>query len=196
MGGGTLSRGLTLEGLVVSYFTRSSNTYDTLMQMGRWFGYRSGYEDLLRIWVADGLDRDYAFLALVEKDLRDEIRSVEDSEYTPRQVGVKVRCHPGRLEITSAGKMANARLVRLSMSNARQQTFIMDGRPDATRRNLRAVERLLSGCEPRPLRAGGRRWIVRGIDTRAIIGSFKAIPFILTRGSSPILIFAVQRSTG
>ena len=177
VGGGTLSRGLTLEGLVVSYFTRSSNTYDTLMQMGRWFGYRSGYEDLLRIWVADGLDRDYAFLALVEKDLRDEIRSVEDSEYTPRQVGVKVRCHPGRLEITSAGKMANARLVRLSMSNARQQTFIMDGRPDATRRNLRAVERLLSGCEPRPLRAGGRRWIVRGIDTRAIIGFLQGYSF-------------------
>lgn len=169
VGGGTLSRGLTLEGLVVSYFTRSSNTYDTLMQMGRWFGYRSGYEDLLRIWVADGLDRDYAFLALVEKDLRDEIRSVEDSEYTPRQVGVKVRCHPGRLEITAAGKMANARLVRLSMSNARQQTFIMDGRPGTTHRNLQTVERLLNGRRPRPLREGSRRWIVRGLETQEIV---------------------------
>ncbi|MDT1827765.1 hypothetical protein FPK45_22360, partial [Acinetobacter baumannii] len=56
VGGGTLSRGLTLEGLFVSFFTRSSKAYDTLLQMGRWFGYRPGYEDLQRIWLAEGLD--------------------------------------------------------------------------------------------------------------------------------------------
>lgn len=177
VGGGTLSRGLTLEGLVVSYFTRTSNTYDTLMQMGRWFGYRPGYEDLPRIWVADGLDRDYAFLALVEKDLRDEIRSLENSEFTPRQVGVKVRCHPGRLEITAAGKMANARVVQVGMSGTRQQTFIMDGRPDRTRENFRAVEGLLRTSGSQPLGQGGHRWIFRGVPTNAVVDFLVAYQF-------------------
>lgn len=169
VGGGTLSRGLTLEGLVVSYFTRASSTYDTLMQMGRWFGYRSGYEDLPRIWVADGLDQDYAFLALVEKDLRDEIRSVEGSEFTPRQVGIKVRSHPGRLEITAAGKMANARVVQLSMSGVRQQTFIMDGRPHLTRQNLETLETLLSAHDLCLWGNDGHRWIARGVTTAEVV---------------------------
>lgn len=53
VGGMSLSRGLTLEGLVISYFYRNSKMYDTLMQMGRWFGYRNGYADLCRIWMSD-----------------------------------------------------------------------------------------------------------------------------------------------
>ncbi|VEH91030.1 Z1 domain [Propionibacterium australiense] len=177
VGGGTLSRGLTLEGLVVSYFTRTSNTYDTLMQMGRWFGYRPGYEDLPRIWVADGLDRDYAFLALVEKDLRDEIRSLEGGEFTPRQVGVKVRSHPGRLEITAAGKMTNARVVQVSMSGVRQQTFIMDGSPRLTHENLRALEKLLGDHELRLLTEGGHRWIARGLTTQEVIDFLRGYRF-------------------
>lgn len=51
IGGFTLSRGLTLEGLIVSYFYRNSKMYDTLMQMGRWFGYRNNYEELCRIYI-------------------------------------------------------------------------------------------------------------------------------------------------
>ena len=55
IGGDKLSRGLTLEGLTISYFTRSSNTYDTLMQMGRWFGFRPGYLDACRLYTTPGL---------------------------------------------------------------------------------------------------------------------------------------------
>ena len=146
IGGGTLARGLTLEGLVVSYFTRTSNTYDTLMQMGRWFGYRPRYEDLPRVWVTDGLDADYAFLARVEQDLRAEIRSVQGSEFTPRDVGVKVRAHPGRLQVTAANKMFHAGVVQLGLSGTANQTFILDGSDRTlTAGNVQAVEALISG---------------------------------------------------
>ncbi|MDA4133823.1 MAG: Z1 domain-containing protein, partial [Thaumarchaeota archaeon] len=73
VGGGTLSRGLTLEGLVVSYFTRTSNTYDTLLQMGRWFGYRPGYEDLPRIWMQPSLAEEFKFLSLIEEEIRQDM---------------------------------------------------------------------------------------------------------------------------
>ena len=146
IGGGTLSRGLTLEGLVVSYFTRTTSTYDTLMQMGRWFGYRDGYEDLPRLWVSSGLDRDYAFLARVERDLRAEIESLANSEFTPAQVGVKIRQHPGRLEITSVAKMRSARPAQLSLSGTARQTFILDGSdPNIRDSNKAAVEELIGG---------------------------------------------------
>ncbi len=147
IGGGTLSRGLTLEGLVVSYFSRTStNTYDTLLQMGRWFGYRSGYEDLPRVWVSDGLDDDFSFLARVEKDLREEIRSLQGSEFTPRDVGLKVRAHPGRLQVTAANKMFHAEVVQLGLSGTANQTFLFDGSdPGITYRNLRRVESLIQG---------------------------------------------------
>jgi len=51
VGGDKLARGLTLEGLCVSYFVRTTKMYDTLMQMGRWFGYRPGYLDLCRLYT-------------------------------------------------------------------------------------------------------------------------------------------------
>lgn len=164
VGGGTLSRGLTLEGLVVSYFTRSSNTYDTLLQMGRWFGYRVGYEDLPRVWVADGLDQDYAFLARVERELREEIRVLSDGEHSPKDVGVRVRTHPGRLQITSANKMHAAREVQVGLSGTSNQTFILDGRPGVLARNLGAVERLISGRTPSPVPWAASRWIVRDVS--------------------------------
>jgi len=147
VGGGTLSRGLTLEGLVVSYFTRTSNAYDTLLQMGRWFGYRPGYEDLPRVWVTKGLDDDYAFLARVEQDLRVEIESVQGSEFTPAEIGVRVRVHPGRLQVTAANKMWAAKTVQLGLSDTSNQTFILIGSdPTITERNIAAVEALVSGA--------------------------------------------------
>lgn len=177
VGGGTLARGLTLEGLVVSYFTRSSNTYDTLMQMGRWFGYRPGYDDLPRIWLSEGLDQDYAFLARVENELRDEIRSINGSEYTPAEVGVKVRSHPGRLEITGAGKMHHAWLVQVGMSGVRLQTFLMDGRPEVTARNKVAADTLVSGVQFEPLRKGMSARIARGVDNEAVRSFLKSFHY-------------------
>src|SRR5205085_7867326 len=77
VGGNTLSRGLTLEGLVVSYFARAANAYDTLLQMGRWFGYRPGYMDLPRIWMTVDLEEEFFFLATVEAEMRTDVELYE-----------------------------------------------------------------------------------------------------------------------
>lgn len=144
VGGGTLSRGLTLEGLLVSYFVRTSNNYDTLLQMGRWFGYRNGYEDLPRIWTQEDLITDFQFLALVESELRAEIDGIHSARVTPEQVGVRVRTHPGRLEITARNRLCFAERVRLSLAGQRLQTFILSEAGEDLRRNHSAVKSLVS----------------------------------------------------
>ncbi len=143
VGGGTLSRGLTLEGLVVSYFLRSSNTYDTLLQMGRWFGFRPGYADLVRVWMGPGLLDEYAHLATVEKQLRDEVAEMEKEGRTPREFAIKVKSHPGRLEITSKGKMEAARLARAGLGGTRRQTIYLDKSAAGRERALQASSELV-----------------------------------------------------
>lgn len=169
VGGGTLSRGLTLEGLVTSYFTRTTNAYDTLLQMGRWFGYRTGYEDLPRVWVAEKLDEDYAFLARVEKELREEIESLQGSEYSPHQVGVRLRQHPGRLQVTANNKMFAALTVQFGLSGTSNQTFLLNGAdPAITNRNIAAVERLIAGALIQPVPWAAHRWWRPGVSTEQV----------------------------
>lgn len=147
VGGNTLSRGLTLEGLTVSYFVRTASTYDTLLQMGRWFGYRAGYEDLPRVWVTDDLMEDFRFLALVEEEMRRDMRRLESMNVTPQQFGLRVRAHPGRLAITSRSKMTHADLVRVSYSGQRHQTIVLhEADTEALEHNLRLTRSLVSEC--------------------------------------------------
>lgn len=97
VGGNKLARGLTLEGLLVSYFVRRTAMYDTLMQMGRWFGFRGGYEDLTRIWMTAELAGWFADLAAVEYELRGDIRRYEADQVTPLQLGARILEHPAML---------------------------------------------------------------------------------------------------
>ncbi|MDA8383813.1 MAG: Z1 domain-containing protein [Betaproteobacteria bacterium] len=97
VGGNKLARGLTLEGLLISYFVRPSAMYDTLMQMGRWFGFRGGYEDLTRIWTTAELAGWFSDLATVEHELRQDIRRYEVDQVTPLQLGARILQHPAML---------------------------------------------------------------------------------------------------
>ena len=109
VGGFSLSRGLTLEGLTVSYFLRNSVMYDTLMQMGRWFGYRPGYEDLCRVWMpADGVGW-YAHIHEATEDLQAQLKRMELVKATPEQFGLAVRSHPESLIVTARNKMGSGR---------------------------------------------------------------------------------------
>ena len=125
IGGNKLARGLTLEGLLVSYFARQSPQYDTLLQMARWYGYRGGYEDLTRIYTTGTLQGWFADLALVEHRLREDIRMYEMVPgLTPRDVGVRILSHPS-MQVTSALKRRNAVATQVSQSysGALEQTF-------------------------------------------------------------------------
>lgn len=108
IGGLGLSRGLTLEGLSVSYFLRNSIMYDTLLQMGRWFGYREGYQDLCRIFMTRQAASWYAHISGAVEELRSEFREMERLGLTPMDFGLKVRSHPAALIVTAKNKMRSA----------------------------------------------------------------------------------------
>lgn len=125
VGGNRLSRGLTLEGLLVSYFARRSTQYDTLLQMARWYGYRGGYEDLTRIYTTRQLAGWFADLALVEYRLRQDMHVYEQHpELTPFDVGMRILRHPA-MQVTGALKRRHAAASTISQSFAGQleQTF-------------------------------------------------------------------------
>lgn len=122
IGGNTLSRGLTLEGLIVSYFIRTSTAYDTLMQMGRWFGYRKDYEDLPRIWMTDELTENFFDLATVEEEFRNEVKRYSWQK-TPAQFGPRIRTNPNMI-ITSRLKMQAAILAQVNYAGERPQTIL------------------------------------------------------------------------
>lgn len=122
VGGSILARGLTLEGLMVSYFLRSASQYDTLLQMGRWFGYRPRYEDLPRIWMPNELKLRFRALAAVEEEIRDEIEQYRLSDLTPMDIAVRIRAIPG-MAITGATKMRHARQCAVSYWGTHRQTF-------------------------------------------------------------------------
>lgn len=124
VGGNRLSRGLTLEGLLTSYFFRSTAMYDTLMQMGRWFGFKNGYEDLTRVHMTNDLAGWFSDLALVEYELRQDIRIYEAHDITPLQLGTRILKHPSML-VTNRLKQRNSRtiIVEQSYSNKVLQTI-------------------------------------------------------------------------
>ncbi|MEQ1673192.1 MAG: Z1 domain-containing protein, partial [Hyphomicrobium sp.] len=91
IGGDKLARGLTLEGLSVSYFLRASRMYDTLMQMGRWFGYRPGYLDLCRLYMTKELRDWFCHITEASEELRREFDHMALLNQTPKDYGLKVR---------------------------------------------------------------------------------------------------------
>lgn len=145
IGGNTLSRGLTLEGLVCSYFLRSSRNYDTLLQMGRWFGYRDGYEDLPRIWMDRDIEESFRFFALLEEEMRTFIAEMaDDPNATPANYPVRIRTHPS-MQITSALRMQNASVIRASFGSYKGESINYHTDEALLRRNLEAAKSLLSG---------------------------------------------------
>lgn len=124
IGGNKLSRGLTLEGLSISYYLRSSRMYDTLMQMGRWFGYRSGYVDLCRLFTSRELNEWFCHIAHASEELREEFDYMSDiAGSTPEQYALRVRTHPGVLQISASNKMKSAVTVHITHSGRLVESY-------------------------------------------------------------------------
>lgn len=123
IGGDKLSRGLTLEGLAVSYYLRPSKMYDTLMQMGRWFGYRPGYLDLCRLYTTTDLVDWYEHVTLASEELRREFDHMAAIGKTPRDFGLRVRSHPAGLVITAANKMKTGTKMTVTYAGAVTETI-------------------------------------------------------------------------
>ncbi|MHA3793033.1 Z1 domain-containing protein [Sphingomonas sp. YL-JM2C] len=144
IGGFSLSRGLTLEGLTVSYFLRNSMMYDTLMQMGRWFGYRPNYEDLCRVWMPRTAVSWYAHIAEATEELQQELKRMEQQKATPAEFGLAVRSHPSALMVTARNKMGSGQKhVKVGLSNNYVETTRLAAAPGSIERNRKARDRFL-----------------------------------------------------
>lgn len=141
VGGNTLSRGLTLEGLSVSYFVRAVSAYDTLLQMGRWFGYRIGYADLPRIWMSDELRGWFRHLATVEAEMRRDIDVYMTEDETPLSFAVRLRLHPA-LRVTAAAKMKDAIPAASAYGGQRVQTRYFSRDSEWLLKNQKAATKL------------------------------------------------------
>jgi hypothetical protein len=147
IGGDKLARGLTLEGLCTSYFIRTTKMYDTLMQMGRWFGYRPGYMDLCRLYTSPELVEWFGHIADASEELREEFDTMVERKGTPDEYGLKVQSHPV-LTVTSPLKMRNSETLSLSYSGTFAQTIALPRDPEQLRINLNAADALVTALGP------------------------------------------------
>jgi len=146
IGGNTLARGLTLEGLICSYFMRTSSAYDSLLQMGRWFGYRVGYEDLQRIWMQDDLISNFRHMALVEEEIRQQIEQLATEGLDPSQVPIRIRDHKF-LTITALNKMNYAKRLQIGYSDTRVETISLDSKAEVLLSNQLAARNLIENVK-------------------------------------------------
>ncbi len=175
VGGSILARGLTIEGLCVSYFLRTSSQYDTLLQMGRWFGYRPDYEDMPRIWMTEALSTAFRSLALIEAEIRDDVAEYAIRHNTPMEFAVRVRSIPG-MAITAASKMRAAVLTDVSYAGKHVQTIRFDHHdPRIVQANWTAAAHLMTQATDLGLRSADPSQVLfEGVPGRLIVQFLRA----------------------
>jgi len=142
VGGDKLSRGLTLEGLTVSYYLRATNMYDTLMQMGRWFGYRDGFLDLCRLYSTREIFVHFSQVATAEKDLREQLIVMAKRGGTPSEFGLYVLQSPGNLIVTSKRKQGAAQNISINFGGCGPETTMFS--PSQRDHNWKTLTTLIS----------------------------------------------------
>jgi hypothetical protein len=169
IGGNTLSRGITIEGLTVSYFVRKSSAYDTLLQMGRWFGYRKDYEDMPRVWMTAEMEDQFLQLSGVEQDMFNELESFMNGK-SPAEVGLRIRQCPG-MQITARAKMYYARQCSIDYTGFMENsTFLHRKDKAALEANKQAVEALIKASGgPQSFSPRSQYFLARNIDCDAIL---------------------------
>lgn len=195
VGGNRLSRGLTLEGLTVSYFLRTATMCDTLLQMARWYGFRHGYEDLIRIWTTDGIARWFSELALVEQSLRDSIIALGRAGRRPDQMAIRLRAH-SELLLTARNKSAAAVSQFDSWSGEHPQTVLLPFN-DASKlsSNLDLTDRLLSsGMSFREVPGGLLARDVAPETVAAYLREYKIHDDIVVFRSQPLADWIMSRT--
>lgn len=145
IGGATLSRGLTIEGLISTFFLRSVNQADTLMQMGRWFGYRKGYELIPRLWITSKTNDQFKFLAALDQELRDEIHEMDTLGKSPAQYGPRVKNTPKAsfIRITAKNRMQSAKPTDMDFSGSFNQTYLFDNDSSILKNNIDIVTKFI-----------------------------------------------------
>jgi hypothetical protein len=169
IGGLALSRGLTLEGLVTTYILRNVGASDTLMQLARWFGYRTNYEDLCRIYLPMQAIEHYRETHTAIEELRSEIDRMELLEATPLDFGLKVRQSETGIKITAANKMRSATKLKLVAGYAGRfvQGHTIHNSPKVNSANLVAGSEFVQTLGSPNMASDRPYW--SGVDGRAIV---------------------------
>lgn len=169
IGGNKLSRGITLEGLTISYYYRGSSMYDTLMQMGRWFGFRNGYMDLCRIYTSEDIAENFEYLAVVMSELRKEFEKFVEDNVTPEEYAVKMLKHK-TMTVTSPAKMGTAEAA-ISYTGTMQQTRSFEKNKEFYIKNMEAVVHLINSInqEFKTTNKGTKYHIAKDVPSQVII---------------------------
>lgn len=184
IGGLALSRGLTLEGLITSYFYRNTCTYDVLMQMGRWFGYRKNYEDLFRIWIHKSSARWYAEISEATNKLKADMEIMRERELRPKDFGIRVRNDSSELKITAYNKMKNAtdEYEFSSYFGKIVESPFLCLNPETNKNNFNEVEKLVKGevangveFARQKVNSGRGHYIIRNVEKIKIVDLLRKI---------------------
>ena len=170
VGGLSLSRGLTIEGLCVSYMYRNTRMYDTLMQMGRWFGYRGGYDDLCRVYLSpDSIDW-YSHIAEASEELRQQIKRMRRDKLSPKQFGLYVQAHPDSLLITAANKMRTGEriTVKLNLSGRLRESYILPTNDTINRANDDLIVEFWKNGFGGEVESTDKGWVIHDVDVGII----------------------------
>lgn len=173
IGGLSLSRGLTIDGLCVSYMYRNTRMYDTLMQMGRWFGYRPGYEDLCRVYLSEDSINWYAHISDASEELRQQIKQMRKDALSPRDFGLYVKDHPDRLLVTATNKMRAGETVTVkqNFSGKLRESYILPNDESVNDKNRLLVREYCNsgfGLGSDSLIATSKGWHIQNVSSEIV----------------------------
>lgn len=172
IGGGKLSRGITLEGLSVSYYLRTTKMYDSLMQMGRWFGYRPGYVDLCRLFTNNRIFDWFNHITMATEEMRNDFDIMSSQNLKPKDFKLKVRNHHGLLAVTSASKLYWSTNIKISFSGTNLQTYLLNKNFDSIDNNFKQLQVLtnrLSNAKTVDKRDKLRYLVFKNVNTEPLI---------------------------
>jgi hypothetical protein len=178
IGGLSLSRGLTVEGLTTSYMYRNTRMYDTLLQMGRWFGYRPNFEDLCRVHLSRDSISWYRYISKATEELREQIARMRRANMTPAQFGLYVESHPDALLVTAANKMRSGQQITVSQSFSGQlkESSKVPIADEINAENEKLIQEFWRTGFDGTLTPTGKGWAVNGVEHEVIqdfLGRFR-----------------------
>ena len=194
IGGLSLSRGLTIEGLCVSYMYRNTRMYDTLMQMGRWFGYRPGFEDLCRVHLSTDSVNWYSHIAEASEELRQQIKRMRRDKLSPRQFGLYVKAHPDRLLITAANKMRSGEKITVDQNYSGRliESYVLPTFKNLNDGNLVLVEKYWKngfGLGGSSVKKTDKGWIISDVPVEIVeefLTKFRTHPSFAEKKSAAV----------
>lgn len=171
VGGTSLARGYTLEGLSVSYFLRTTIFYDTLMQMGRWFGYRPNYEDLCKVYMTESMFDNFSVIIEATLDLMEELKKMSSMNLTPRDFGLAVQQHPDSgLQVTARNKLKQTKDIyfEMKLDGHLKETSWISSNPEDIQNNIDLLKNTIKVLHSYPTDSTTKN-LWKNIDQKVVI---------------------------